>query len=78
MLKNIITIRHLLASGFFLLPENLNDFCDEIRLIIQNKEGGNDSFKVDEEMLAIIDKLLHYKCNSTTQLKNILISFKLI
>ena len=58
---------------FFL--ENSYDFSDRIRLIKQGKEGGNDSDKVDEETVAIVDDLLEYHCMTATHHKRNLLIF---
>ena len=68
----------MLASGFDFLPENPNQILDKLRSLIQEKEGGNDSRKLGEELVVIIEKSLEKKCNTTIQLKNILNKFQLI
>ena len=49
------------------LPENSNELCDRLKLLLHEKQAGNNSNKIDEEIVAIADKLLEYKCNSTKQ-----------
>ena len=34
-------------------------YVDRLHLIVQEKEGGNDSYKLDEEIVAIIDVLAY-------------------
>ena len=55
------------ASGvsktIFLLSDP-NELCDRLRLLLQKKHGCNNSNLIDEEIVAIIDKLLEYKCIS--------------
>ena len=41
-------------------PKIQMKYVDRLRLIVQEKEGGNDSYKLDEEIVAIID-ILAYK-----------------
>ena len=47
------------------LSSNRNDFCDRIKLLLQEKQGGNSSDKIKEKISAVADKLLEYKCLST-------------
>ena len=77
--KNLIKYyydkRALPASGFqeiFFLSENPNELCNSIRLIIQEKQCGNDSNRFDSEIYAIIDEFLKYKYITPTEHKNLL------
>ena len=56
----------IMASGFSrnVLPENPNEFCDRLKLLLKEKQAGNNSDIVKEEIVAIADKLLEYKCIS--------------
>ena len=51
---------------------NFNEFCDRSKLSLQKKQAGNNSDIVNEEILAIADKLVEYKCISTNQQKFLL------
>ena len=65
------------ASGFtkaIILSSDPNELCDRLKLLLQEKHGGNNSNLIDEEIVAIIDKLLEYKCLSKKQHKQILIN----
>ena len=65
------------ASGFtktIILSSDPNDLCDRFKLLLQEKRSGNNSNLFDEEIVAIIDKLLEYKCLSKKQHKQILIN----
>ena len=69
------------ASGFTktkILSSDPNELCDRLKLLLQEKHGGNNSNLIDEEIVAIIDKLLEYKCLSKKQHKQILIKCNLI
>ena len=43
-----------------------DDLCDRKRLSFQERQGGNDTNRFDDEIVAIIDKLLEYKCTTLT------------
>ena len=69
------------ASGFtklIILSSDPNELCDRLKLLLQKKHGGNNSNLNDEEIVAIIDKWLEYKCLSKKQHKQILIKCNLI
>ena len=64
----------IMASGFsktIILPSDPNELCNRLRLILREKHGGNISILIDEEILAIVDKLLEYKCIFKKQHKQI-------
>ena len=65
----------IMASGIsktIFLSSNPNELCERLKLLLQEKHGGNNSNLIDEEIVAIIDKLLEYKCISKKQHKQIL------
>ena len=52
------------ASGIsktIFLPSDPNEFCDRLKLLFQEKQAGNNSDIINEEIVVIIDKLLEYK-----------------
>ena len=51
-------------AGTIFLSSDPNGLCDRLRLLLQDKEGGNNSEIFNEEIVAIVDKLLEYKCIS--------------
>ena len=62
----------IMASGIsktIFLSSDLNEFCDRFKLILHEKHAGNNSNIINEEIVAIIDKLLEYKCISKKQHK---------
>ena len=65
----------IMASGVttFFLSENPNELCDRLRLLLQEIHGGNNSNIINDEIVAIVDKFLEYKCISKKQHKQILI-----
>ena len=71
----------ILASGIsktIILSSDPNELCDRLRLLLQGKHAGNNSNLIDEEIVAIDDKLLEYKCISEKQYKQILIKCNLL
>ena len=71
----------IMASEFsktIILSSDPYELCDTLKLILQEKHGGNNSNLIDEEIVAIVDKLLEYKCISKKQHKQILIKCNLL
>ena len=71
----------IMASGIsktIILSSNPYELCDRLRLLLQEKNAGNNSKLIDEEIVAIVDKLLEYNCISKKQQKQILIKCNLI
>ena len=56
----------IMASGITtkFLSENADELCDRLRLLLQEKYAGNNSNIINEEIVAIFDELLEYKCIS--------------
>ena len=70
----------IMASGVSktkFLSSDPNELCDRLKLLLQEKHAGNNSNLIDEEIVAIIDKLLEYKCISKKEHKQILIKCNL-
>ena len=66
----------IMASGFsttIILSSDPNELCDRLKLLLQEKNAGNNSNIINDEIVAIVDKLLEYKCISKKQHKQILI-----
>ena len=71
----------IMASGVsktIFLSSDSNELCERLKLLLQEKHAGNNSNLIDEEIVAIIDKLLEYKCISKKQHKQILIKGNLL
>ena len=71
----------IMASGFSktkFLSSDPDELCDRLKLLLQEKHGGNNSNLIDEEIVVIVDKLLEYKCISKKQHKQILIKCNLL
>ena len=52
--------------------------CDRKNLLLQEKQGGNNSDMINDEIIAILDKLLEHKCISKKQRKQILFKGNLL
>ena len=71
----------IMASGFsktIFLSSDPNELCDRLKLLLQEKHAGNNSDIINDEIVAIVDKLLEYKCISMKQHKQILIKCNLL
>ena len=71
----------IMASGIsktIILSSDPNELCDRLKLLLQEKHAGNNSDIINDEIVAIIDKLLEYKCISKKQHKQILIKCNLL
>ena len=69
------------ASGFsktIVLSSDVNELCDRLKLLLQEKHAGNISDIINQEIVAIVDKLLEYKCITKKQHKKILIKCNLL
>ena len=56
-----------LGNSKMFIPKNLNELCDRIKLLLQEKKAGISSDIINVEIVAIVDKLLEDKCISTKQ-----------
>ena len=55
----------IFASGIsneIFLPLDPDELCDRLKLLLQKKQAQNVSDLINEEIVAIFDKLLEYKC----------------
>ena len=71
----------LSASGVsktVFLSSDLNELCDRLKLLLQEKQAGNNSDIINQEIVAIVDKLLEYKCISKKEHKQILLKCNLL
>ena len=57
------------------LPENPNELFDRLKLLVQEKQAGNNSDIFNIEIIAIADKLLEYKCTSNKQHRVLLLKY---
>ena len=70
----------IMASGVttIFLSENPYELCDRLRLLLQEKHAGNNCDIINQEIIAIVEKLLEYKCITKNQHKQILIKCNLL
>ena len=71
----------IMASGFsktINLSSDPNELCERLKLLLQEKHAGNNSDIINDEIVAIVDKFLEYKCISKKQHKQILIKCNLL
>ena len=69
------------ASGIsktIFLSSDPDELCERLKLLLQEKHAGNNSDIINDEVVAIIDKLLEYKCITKKQHKQILIKCNLL
>ena len=59
------------VSKTILLSSDPNELCDRLKFLLQEKPAGNNSNINKQEIFAIVDKLLEYKCISKKQQKQI-------
>ena len=60
------------VSNTIILSSDPDELCDRLKLLLQEKHAGNNSDIIDQKIVAIIDKLLEYKCISEKQHKQFL------
>ena len=77
LLKSPATMASGISKAKF-LSENPNELCDKLRLLLQEKHAGNNSDLINEEIIAIVDKLLEYKCITKKQHKQIFTKYNLL
>ena len=59
------------AQQYIFLPSDPDELVDQLKLLYFEKVGGNDNPQLNEQIIAIIDKLLEYECISPSQHQNI-------
>ena len=70
-----------MASGISntkFLPSDPAELCDRLTLLLQEKHAGKNPNKINDEIVAIVDKFLEYKCISKKQQKQTLIKCNLL
>ena len=71
----------IMASGItktIFLSSDPIELCDRLKLLLQEKQAGNNSDIINQEIVAIVDKLLEYKCITKKERKQILIKCNLL
>ena len=78
---NLLKTPAIMASGIsqiIILSSNPDELCDSIKLLLQEKHGGNTSDLIIQEIVAIVEKILEYKCISKKQHEQLSIKCNLL
>ena len=72
-LIKILNCPAIIASGNskIFLSSDPDELCNRLKFLLQEKQAGNNSDIINDEIVAIVDKLLEYKCT----LRNNIIKF---
>ena len=65
-------------SNIIFLSSDPDELCNRLRIILQEIQAGNNSDLINKEIVAIVDKILEYKCITKKQPKQILIKCDLL
>ena len=71
----------IMASGIsktIFLSSDADELCERLKLLLQEKNAGNNSEIINEEIVVIVEKLLEYKSITKKQHKQILIKCNLL
>ena len=66
------------VSNTKFLPSDPYDICDRIKLLLQQKQAGNNFIIINDDFIVIVDKLLEKNCISAKQHRQILIICNLL
>ena len=66
------------VSNTIFLSSDADELCNRLKLLLQEKQAGNNSDIINQEIVAIVDKLLKYKCITKKQHKQILYKCNLL
>ena len=66
------------VSKAIFLSSNPDELCDRLKLLLQEKQAVNNSDIINQEIVAIVDKLLENKCISKKEHKQILLKCNLL
>ena len=62
------------TNQYVFLPPDPDELVDQLKLLYFEKLGGNESPQLNEQIIAIVDKLLEYECITTNQHQNMISS----
>ena len=70
----------IMASGIstIILPSDPDELCNRIKLLLQEIHVGSNSYLINKEIVAIVDKLLEFKCITKKQHEQVLIKGNLL
>ena len=66
------------VSKTIFLSSDPDELFDRFKLLLQEKQAGNNSELINDEIIAIVDKLLQYQCICKKQHKQLLINCNLL
>ena len=66
------------VSKTIFLSSDPDELCDRLKLLLQEKQAGNNFDVINNEVVAMIDVLLKYKCITKKQHKQVLIKCNLL
>ena len=66
------------VSKTIFLSSDPDELCERLKLLLQEKHAENNSDIINQEIVAIVDKLLEYKCITKKQHKQILYKCNLL
>ena len=70
--------KSFLKTKTIFLSSTSNELCNRLRLFLREKQVGNNSEVIDEEIVAILDNLSEYKCICKKQHRQLLIKRNLL
>ena len=65
-------------SDTIFLSSDPDELSDRLKLLLQEIQSGSNSVLINNEIVAIVDKLLEYKCITEKQHKQILFKCSLL
>ena len=66
------------VSKTIFLSSDPDKLCNRKKLLLQEKQAGNISVLIIQELNAVVDKFFEYKCISKKQHKQLLIKYNLL
>ena len=68
-LINLLKSTAIMASGIptKFLSSDPDELCNRLKVILQEKQAGNNTDLINEEIVVILDKLLEYRCITEKQ-----------
>ena len=74
-LKKLYKSPAIMASGIsntIFLPSHPDELCDRLKFLLQENQAGNNREIIENEIVAVVDEFLEYKCISKKQHKQLL------
>ena len=77
LLKSPAVMAFVISNTIF-LPKNHDDLCDRLKILLQEKPAGKNSDIFNQDIVAILDKLIEYKRICKKQHKHFLVKCNLL